>query len=291
MKTFIKSLVLVCLFFMPVQLFAENNQTTINFKVNLTDEMRSCRYYINDIAGKNWIDLDIENPEIQLITSDKTKDIIYYQYSIDNTIWLDGYSISYNKETKTWESKKENNINNETTSIEIEYKNKSIENISSNTKKNFKTSKLSVGGTYIIPSINTSENLYDYGYGGNVRLNNTTNKLDLYGEVSYWYGSSNNNLIDSIHTGLFGLGLGYKLDYDFISIIPELGAGLLVEIPIHNTNGAIYCFDAYGETGLCISSNVNEETQLFVRGNALVFSGTDEIALETALTAGTSILL
>ncbi len=290
MKTIIKSLALVCLFFMPVQLFAENNLTTINFKVILRDDIKSCRYHIDDIEGNNWIYLDIENPKIQLITSDKTKNIIHYQYSIDNTIWHSGYSISYNKETKTWESKKEKIINNETTSIEVHDEKKSIENINSNTKKN-KTNKISVGGTYIIPSINTSENLYDYGYGGNVRFDNSNNELDLYGEFTYWYGSSNNALIDSIHTGLFGLGLGYKLDYDFISIIPELGAGLLVEIPIHNTNGAIYCFDAFGEIGLCISSKVNKETQLFVRGNALAFSGTDEIALETALTAGTSILL
>lgn len=76
MKTFIKSLALVCLFFIPVQLFAENNQNTINFKLILRDDITNCKYYINDIAGNNWIDLDIENPVFQLITSDKTKDII-----------------------------------------------------------------------------------------------------------------------------------------------------------------------------------------------------------------------
>jgi hypothetical protein len=278
MKKKLFSIVLLCLFFIPTQLFAEN----VLFNISFRDDINKFRYQINDNGDSTWINFDINKNNLELVTSDLNTDNIYYQYSIDGKVWSDITRMSYNTETSQWENFSEVVID----TARVLSNEKDLKDYNSS-----ELTKISIGGSYISPSANVSENMYDYGYGGNLRLNNSHKELDFYGEVSYWYGSSSNSLIDSIHTGLIGIGLGYKLNYGIISIIPELGAGLLVETLIHNTHGAIYCFDAYGETGLCISSKVNKNTQLFLRGNALVLSGTDAMVIETAITAGTSILL
>ncbi len=285
MKNKFVTVALLCLLIMPTQLFAAESKI-IHLNAIVRNDVHECRYQINSKNPSAWIHLDLNEHLIKLVTTDKTKDNIYYQYTLDGKSWSDIIRISFNSNTGNWEYYQEKvaEIAKESETIIAKLDTKEDTNKSNTT--------LSVGVTYVTPRLNTASSLYTHGYGANVRVDNINNILDIYNELSYWYGESNNNLIDSIHTALLGIGLGYKINLGLLSITPEIGGGLLVEAPIHSVNGALYFFDAYGEGGINMSANVDEETQIYVRADALIFSGSDnEISMETVLTAGTSILL
>lgn len=274
-------IILIGIFFIPIQLFANDNSEIIYLNVIVRDDIKSCRYQFNSFDDNNWNLLDINSHTIRLKTNDKTKDCIYYQYSFDNANWSETVKLKYNEKTEKWETVEE---------IELAFiDTKDIVKKSKTEKQN--DSSIYLGGVFVIPTINISDNIYSSGYGASFRFENPKNEVDLYNEVSYWYGESENSAISSIHTALLGVGVDYPLNLGIFSLIPEVGGGVLIEVPVHATNGAMYFFDMYGDVGLNIVSKINKDTKIFMRGNAIAFKGDNSFSVESIITAGTSISL
>ena len=102
MKKVLTTIVLLCLFVMPVQLFAAESKT-IYLNAGVREDVLDCRYQINSKNDDSWIHLDLNKHSIKLETTDKAKDSIYYQYTVDGTNWSDIYIISYNSNLDKWE--------------------------------------------------------------------------------------------------------------------------------------------------------------------------------------------
>lgn len=229
MKKNFVTVVLLCLFVISSQLFSAESKT-IYLNAIVWDDVQDCIYQINSKDANTWIHLDLKDHSIKLVTTDKTKDDIYYKYTVDGNNWSDIIRISFNSDTGKWEYYQE-----KVNEIAIESDTVVATNNTITTKDNYNLTNLSVGGLYVTPFSNISDNLYEYSYGATLRIDNINNNLEIFNEFSYWYGNSTNNLLDNIHTALVGIGLGYQVDMGLLSVTPEIVGGVLVEVPIHRS--------------------------------------------------------
>ncbi len=273
MRTFLRIvLCLLILSIIPIELFAGDRIETEHVRFNLREDVRACRYQLNGEADDQWIIIDMDDPVTEWVSSDREHDRLYYQYTLDGKNWSNSFELYYNSKTDTWDHL--------------------FDALATTTGKNDQMgNRISFGGIYIKPLGDMPQSMYESGLGGTLRIDTAFGEYQLFGEISYWKGDSVNALIETVHTGLAGIGFGYPIPFGSLSLVTEIGAGLLIEVPVHSERGVMSCFDGYGKAGMSISSPISDNQEIFVRGHAMFFSGVDEIAIEATVTAGTSLML
>lgn len=266
-------IILILLTSAPLALFAGDSVETVNLTFHLRDDVRACRYQINGDQDGQWTLVDINDPSIEWVIGNKYQDRVFYQYTLDGKTWSSNFELYFNPDTNKWEHMY--------TSL--------AEPISDQTQRQY--TLISVGGQYLLPISEIPQSMFENGYGGSLRIEQTAGELFYYGEASYIYGDSPSALIDTIHTGMAGIGVRYQIEAGIFSLSSEIGAGVHIGAPIHSEHGYMWCFDGYGTAGASISRNINEDQDVFLRGNAILLSSFDQFSIETAVTAGTNFRL
>ncbi len=264
-------LILIFLLIIPATLFAGDCVETVSLRFILRDDIRACRYQVNHAVTDGWTLLDQKDPSVEWVSSDILQDIVYYQYTLDGKSWSSSFELSYDPISDTWEHP--------------------FSPLEATGITPTEPMRIALGGLYVKPLGNTPQALYEQGYGGSLRFIKPYENMEIYGEASYWKGSSPSDLITTVHTGSAGIGAAYPVDFGILTIAPQIGAGLLFEAPIHCTGTLIPCYDGYGKVGVDLSGMISEHQELFLRGEEIFYTGSDQMAFETAVTVGTSVTL
>lgn len=257
----------------PLAVVAQDAAQLMRVAFVLRDDVRACRYQINDEKDDQWILVDMDEPLVEWVSTQGHRDLIFYQYTLDGRTWSDSFKFFFNTKTESWEHM--------FTPI--------VTSISEHPQSRAK--RVSIGGDILSPLSPMPQSMFENGYGGTLRITQQTQVLSYYGQARYIFGDSPSELIDSIHTVMGEVGIGYQMYTGFIDVSTEIGGGLHIGAPIHSEHGCMWCLDGYGTVGASISRDISEDQDVFVRGNVLFLSGSDQVSVETAITAGTSFRL
>lgn len=230
----------------------------------VTGTVGAYRYQINGTDSDKWEVAFANDPYAEWDTSAIEKDHIFIETTVNTKDWSAPYEFTYDSSSDEWKP-----VTLTLTSAEKE-----------------SDTKISAGALYSMPLSGFPDAMYEQAYGGVLRYSKGLGRQTLSGEVLYSYGEGSSGAITTIQEISLGVIAGYPVSLGVLSLASELGGGVIAHFVEHSTMGVQNFYDAYGKAGVTLSGALGENREIYLRGEAGVYSGSTDVVVQTNISAG-----
>ncbi len=209
---FIKISILTCLLLvtMLASLFAQETPTGFGI-VPSSRAVTKFRYQLGGPQADAWIELDASDARIEFDVAAHAEKVLYLQQSSDDGGWSDSFQFRYEADAGSWVNMPAVRLDSVDTGVSLFWPQ----------------------ATYAL--------LYDLGMGANLQVNLSLRDLErvrLLAGISYSYGESSTDWVESFHLVNLTVGIGYRIPLgERFEIIPELGYGLTAHFAYGDISG------------------------------------------------------
>lgn len=248
----------------------EIDQATL--KISIQDpQIRYYRYQFNGERASKWTTTTTEQPVMTFGHEELRENTLHLQQSYTGKAWSPTSKYIYVEASNTW--------------IKVqEAQTKSTLSLDAETHANLPL------GVY--------QEYYQRGIGGKVQLNKAwSNNITSGASFSYTYGVSKTSRVNDFHKlQLIGV-VGYELPIlKAVSLIPELGLGALLHMPVgtvfvNGTAGVHYFVDFVAEAGLKVTLHIGPIIQIYTAPRFKLFAEANSVGMLGELAIGTTVAL
>ncbi|MDY0290653.1 MAG: hypothetical protein RBR15_17665 [Sphaerochaeta sp.] len=257
-----------------------SDHETITLKISKVEpEIQYYRYQFNSDQGAKWITFGRDKPHLIFSYEELKGNILYLQQSYNGVTWSESSAYRYDEVSAAW--------------LRIQIQKEAV----SEALQRERSLSLDVEAHANIP-FGLYDEYFKMGLGGKIQLNKTwQNNLIGGAALSYTYGVSKTTRVDDFHKiQVIGVA-GYEMIlHPSISLIPELGVGALLHMPVgtvfaNGTHGLYNFIDFVVEAGVKIKITLGKTIQIYTAPKFRVFVESDSLGMLGEVAIGTRVTL